>query len=195
MLSTQCLFLGPCSSTSAPWSSTLLLNRDLRLLVLRDLSKQLFTIWVELSSTEVWRLAVRGVEEPESSSCSSICTVWICVVEWVVFSSAVFLKSQSHSSESLAHFIWTSLSYLIAECSSMKGSLIPVFSILLKARAAGWCRTARLLRPERRHPPPFPCCLVCLLLTPASVFNRSESSELPSYGSKNYNHEHTFMKP
>lgn len=193
MLSTQGLFLGPSSSTSAPWSSTLLFIRDLSLLEPRDLSKQLFTIWVELSSTEVWRLGVWGVEERESSCCSSMCVVWK-HVESVVFSSAVFLKSQSHSSESLPHFIWTSLSYLIADCSATQGSLIPVFIILLKARAAGWCRTACLLRPERRHPPPFPCCLVCLLLMPASAFDWSESSELPSYGSKNYNHEHKFMK-
>lgn len=38
-------------------------------------------------------------------------------------------------------------------------------------------------------PPPFPC-LVRLLETPTSTSDSSESSELPSYGSKNYNHEH-----
>lgn len=200
---THCLFLCPSSTPSAPGKPSFLLWRDLRLQGLGDLSEELSSNWDELPSTGVpgpgvWAAGDVGSCTPESSNWQSSSTSM--VGAGIVESLAIFSfwslqqslsrwggrmsSSQTHSSESLPHFIWTSKRC----CCSVTGSLIPFFTTSL--REAGWW-TNLLLLPENRQPPPpppFPC-LVRLLGTLSSMVDSSDSSELPSYGSKNYNHK------
>lgn len=200
MLTTHCFFLCSSSTISAPSNPSFLLYRDLRLQGLGDLSDELSKMWNVLPSTGVsgpgiWIAENVGSGKPESSKWQSSSTsmAWACIVESV---GIVFLRSlppslslwedrtsssQTHSSESLPHFIWTSKRC----CWSATGSLIPLFMASL--REAWWWWRNLLLRPRNRQPPPPPlACLVGLLETPTSTFESSESSELPSYGSKNY---------
>lgn len=133
--------------------------------------------------------------KPESSSCSSISMMWGRVVE----SAPLFFlqaslwpgESGAPSSESLPHCIWTSGGF----CCSLRQFVFSFVTTSLRATEAEWWKPNRLLWPGSRHPafpPPFPCCFVRLLDTLASIFEPSESSELPSYGSKHCNHnKHT----
>lgn len=202
MLKTHCFFLCPNSIMSVPGRLSFLLYRDPRLHKQGDLSEEQPSMWDELPSTELWGLGGWSVEDlvirkPESSSCNSISEICLCVTESVTLSSGRFLQaslsllegrvssSQTNRSESLPHFIWTSRRF---GCS-LRQSLLSFFVPSLRATEAEWLQIHRLLRPESRHPPfppPFACCLDCLLET--LTFDSSESSELPSYGSKSYNH-------
>lgn len=196
MLKTHCLFLCPSSTNSAPENPSFLLYKDRRLLRLGGLSEELLGIWDELTSTGVAGPTV--LFKPGSSnwqqSPTSIAWLWIdeSLDLWSLrslHSTLLELSSQTHSSESLTHFIWTSISCF---CSAV-GFLILDLTTSLRAAEEDWLRMNLLLLHKNRLPPPpplFPCCLLRLPKTPPLAFDSSESSELPSYGSKNYTHEH-----
>lgn len=143
----------------------------------------------------VWGVEDLGACMPESSNWQSGWTsmVWACCVELLAVFSFRSLQpslswwggrvssSQTHISESVPYFIWTS-----EGCScSVTGSRTPFF--ISSLREVGWWRINPLLLLRTLQPPPPPpfACLVRLLETPTSTSDSSESSELPSYGSKN----------
>lgn len=211
MLTTHCLFLCPISIVSAPGTPSFLLWWNGRFHWLGDLSKEQSSIWDELGSTGAKCKAIVGEVEDiaagmaESSwQCNSMSRGWLGIVEsWVISSTRSLqpslsvregreTRSHGHSSESLPHFIWTSRRC----CCCVTRSGPPSFTRSLRAREGGWWGIDRLFRRETRHPPspPFPCCLVRLPETTAAMLNSSESSELPSYGSKNYNHKQTCIQ-
>lgn len=188
ILITHCLFLRPSSIPSAPGITSFLLDRDKRSRGLGDLSEELSSSQEAFRPTGVQDVVPRN---PESSSWGCILTVCACAVRSSVvlpvrsphppLEEVGVSSSQTHSSLSLPQFIWMSWG---SGCSVTR-SLWLFFNTSLNTEVVGWFRENLLLRPKNRPPPlpPRPCSFI-LLVTAALPTDSSESSELPSYGSK-----------